>query len=282
MIELDRNMIINIANMASKYKFGHELIVNGKLDTSILGEVADKFINNDKINIEMIQDDDLFEDESSIEFENDKIIISNSAQVYVSNVVNFIISEFDIISTSLNNIYTGQYNDRIAKIISAEKKYRQACETKDENFRIETLKNAESLIINGMTELELQIKTDVNRIDAIPKNFIQKLYKPKMKLEEVDDVIKKTREALVYYTKAIALMNIIDSEFGEINRLHRTLSDSKQFLQNTLTVEKRNRLNGFDVKKDNFMIKKVDEIFSYIDSIEQGTSAKSQVYLLEV
>lgn len=282
MIELDRNMIINIVNMASKYKFGHELIVNGKLDPSILGEVAHKFINNDKINIEMRQDDDLFEDESSIEFENDKIIISNSAQVYVSNVVNFIISEFDIISTSLNNIYTGQYNDRIAKIISAEKKYRQACETKDENFRIETLKNAESLIINGMTELELQIKTDVNRIDAIPKNFIQKLYKPKMKLEEVDDVIKKTREALVYYTKAIALMNIIDSEFGEINRLHRTLSDSKQFLQNTLTVEKRNRLNGFDVKKDNFMIKKVDEIFAYIDSIEQGTSAKSQVYLLEV
>lgn len=282
MIELDRNMIINIVNMASKYKFGHELIVNGKLDPYILGEVAHKFINNDKINIEMRQDDDLFEDESSIEFENDKIIISNSAQVYVSNVVNFIISEFDIISTSLNNIYTGQYNDRIAKIISAEKKYRQACETKDENFRIETLKNAESLIINGMTELELQIKTDVNRIDAIPKNFIQKLYKPKMKLEEVDDVIKKTREALVYYTKAIALMNIIDSEFGEINRLHRTLSDSKQFLQNTLTVEKRNRLNGFDVKKDNFMIKKVDEIFAYIDSIEQGTSAKSQVYLLEV
>lgn len=282
MAELDKNIILDMVNMAGKYKFGEDIVIDGKLNFSILGDIASKFINNNEVNVEIRQNDELAKDESNIEFEEDKIIINNNPLSYTVTVVKYITDEFDIISNSISNINTGLHNDRIADIMSGEVKYRQACETIDDNFRLETLKDAETLLTKGMNKLEKEIENSVNRVNSIPRNFIEKLYKPKMKLSEVDEEIKNTRESLEYYTRAIAFVSMIGCELGEINRLYVILNKSKEFLQNTFTMEKRERLNGFDIKNDNFMIEKIDEVLDYIDNVKESTANKKQVYLLKV
>lgn len=281
MIDLTKIIMFNAINKAGKKQFGKDIIVDGKINISSLGYFSYKLKNTDQINVEIKPNYYFEEDDSIIELEEDKIIINSSAEVYIDTVVKLINSEFEMILTSPNNTYTHHHDVKIAKIISAENKYKQASESKDASFKIEALKDVQHTLMDLLSELELQIKADGNRIDAIPTNFVQRIYKPKMKSEELDELIKNTRETLEYYARGIALMNIINSKLGEIDRLDETLDCGKMFLEGTFTKDRQKKLNCVYAKKDDFIIKKVDEILAYIDSIKKAICEKSKSYLLE-
>lgn len=282
MIDLTKIIMFNAINKAGKNQFGKDIIVDGKIDIFSLGYFSYKLKNANKINVEIKQNYYFEEDESIIELEEDKIIINSSAEVYIDTVVKLINSEFDMILTPRDNAYTHHQDEKIAKIISAENKYKQASETKDASFKIEVLKDAQYTLMDAISEMELQIKADGNRIDAIPRNFVQRIYKPKIKSEDIDELINNTREILEYYARGLALMNIINSKLGEIDRLDETLDGGKIFLKGTFTKDRQKRLNYIDAKKDDFIIKKVDEILAYIDSIKKAICEKSKSYLLEI
>lgn len=273
--------ICELANFVFRKKFGENLIVKNKLNYSAMGAAASTFMNKDKVNVEIRKSSQLEGSDSDIEFDDGKIIINNGMQAYVEFMLKIIINEFDTINSSLNFILSGQHDDRVAEIISAQEKYEEARHMNKING-LEKMKDAESTLINGVNKLEKEIQRSIKRIKEIPKSKIAKIFGAKIKIQDIDEIIKNTRDSLLYYKQAIVLKSILNYEFGEVKSLSIFLEKRNNFLNEVLTEENCNRMNEFDVNNDNYWLEEIYEIFKCIDGIKNRVGSDNQIYLLSI
>lgn len=271
--------LYKLVNRVSNEKLGKEVFVDNKLNLDFLMDVGGKFIKNNFIEVKGVEE--LVGEESDIKIINDTIIIENSVEEYTKFIVSTFFDELESGSYLSNLIYSGQHDDRVAKIITAQKDYELSNVTLNKIYKLELLKRADGNLILGMTELEKQIQRNIELIQKVPVTFIDKIFKAKIKLEQIDEIIANTREALNYYENAIKLMLLINSELYEVKKIDLIINKSKVFIKNVLTDSNCERLINFDIEEDNFFINKRNEILSNIEKIKLQLDMKKEVYILE-
>lgn len=160
--------------------------------------------------------------------------LANSLQMANINYQLSAISEqLELVSSAIQDVIQGQYNDRIALYYAGEQLYLESQAIHTEMLRMQLISSSLRSLEEGKIKMIESIKTDISKIRAHSNRTI------KLKPEQITERIQQINASFDVINRAVQLKASIYYDLQEVEAMFATLQHYATFLEDTINCNEK-------------------------------------------
>lgn len=155
--------------------------------------------------------------------------LANSLQMAnINHQLSVISEQLELMTSAIQDVLQGQYNDRIALYYAGEQLYIEAQTIHNEMLRMQLISSSLRSLEEGKTKMIESIKTDISKVSAHSQR------KTKLKPEQIVERIQQINTSFDVINRIVQLKTRIYYDLGETEAMFSTLHHYAVFLEENI------------------------------------------------